>query len=162
MKSTLFSLCLLFFGLTSYGQSIKFNDLVYFTNLTNGEVTNNLRQGKAFKQDYTTTVNGQELAYFKNIGQKPNTEKITTGSFVKLNDGTVLRTVVYSSANAQDIINMISQAKKYGLELKFRGADPSNTIYLFDNNFFHVSIYLRRDQTSGSVEIKQKELLGAD
>jgi hypothetical protein len=57
---------------------------------------------------------------------------------------------------------MISQAKRYGLDLKFRGADPFNTIYLFDNSFYHVSIYLKRDQTSGLVEIKQKELLGLE
>ncbi|HAL83172.1 MAG TPA: hypothetical protein DCO83_13860 [Mucilaginibacter sp.] len=145
-----------------YAQSIKFSDLVYFTSLSNGEVYNNLIQGKAFRQDYTEDENGQELEYFKNIANKPNTEEIITGSFTKLYDGTKLRTIVYTSTDGQNIINMISQAKRYGLELKFRGTDASNNIYLYDNNFYHVSIYLKLDKTSGMVEIKQKELLGLE
>ncbi len=104
-------------------------------------------------------VNGEAMEYFKNISNKPNTEKIIVGSYTKLYDGTLLRTVDYTSTDPQYIINMISQAKRNGLELKFRGADASNNIYLFDNSFYHVSIYLRRDQTSGLVEIKQKEYL---
>jgi hypothetical protein len=143
-----------------HGQSIKFNDLVYFTSLENGQVFNTLIQGKAFKQDVTVTENGQEIEAFKNIGTKPNTERIVVGKFTKLYDGTVLRTVNYTSTIPQNIINMIGQARRYGLDLKFRGADDSNNIYLFDNDFYHVSIYLRRDQTSGLIEIKQKEFLG--
>jgi hypothetical protein len=142
-----------------HGQSIKFNDLAYFTSLTNRQVFDNLLQSNYFRQDFTITENGQEIETFKNIGTKPNSEKIITGHFTKLYDGTMLRTVTYTSTNPQDILNMIGQAKRYGLELKFRGADDANNIYLFDNNYFHVSIYLRRDQTQGLVEIKQKEYL---
>jgi len=91
-----------------------------------------------------------------------NTEKIIAGGYTKLYNGTLLRTVVYTSTDPQHIINMISQAKRYGLELKFRGADAYNNIYLYDNSFYHVSIYLRRDQSSGLVEIKQKEYLGLE
>ncbi|WP_428329993.1 hypothetical protein [Mucilaginibacter sp.] len=161
-KYLLFLPLLLLCSLTMYGQSVKFNDLVYFTSLSNREVYDNLKQGNMFRQDYMETVNGQELEYFKNIGAKPNTEKITVGAYTKLYDGTVLRTVNYNSTDVQNIINMISQAKRYGLDLKFRGADDANNIYLFDNNFYHVSIYLRRDQTAGLVEIKQKEYLGLE
>jgi hypothetical protein len=162
MKKYLFFLPLMLLSSLMYGQSIKFNDLVYFAGLTNGEVLNNLQQGSAFRQDYTEEVNGQELEYFKNIKSKPNSENIIVGGYTKLYDGTILRTVDYSSTNAQNIINMISQAKRYGLDLKFRGADASNNIYLYDNSFYHVSIYLRRDQSSGLVEIKQKEYLGLE
>lgn len=163
MKKYLFFLPLMLLcSLSMYGQSVKFNDLVYFASLTNGQVLNNLQQGSAFRQDYTEEVNGQELEYFKNINSKPNSENIIVGGYTKLYDGTILRTVDYTSTNAQNIINMISQAKRYGLDLKFRGADASNNIYLYDNSFYHVSIYLRRDQTSGLVEIKQKEYLGLE
>ena len=163
MKKYLFFLAaLLFFSINMYGQSVKFSDLIYYTNLTNGEVFNTLKQGKAFRQEYTEDANGQELEYFKNINSKPNSEKIIVGSFTKLYDGTLLRTVDYTSTDPQNIINMISQAKRNGLELKFRGADAANSIYLFDNNFYRVSIYLRHDQTSGLVEIKQKEFLGLE
>ena len=143
-------------------QTVKFGDLVYYTSLTNRQVYDNLMEANTFKQDYTETVNGQEIEYFKSSGAKPNTERIEVGKFTKLYDGTMLRTINYSSTDPQNIINMISQAKRYGLELKFRGVDNSNNIYLYDSNFYHVSIYLKRDQSSGLVEIKQKEYLGIE
>jgi len=163
MKKYLFFLpFLLFCSLNMRGQSVKFGDLIYYTNLTNGEVYNALLQGNAFRQDYTGVVNGQELEYFKNINNKPNSERIIVGNFTKLYDGTILRTVDYTSTDPKNIINMVSQAKRNGLDLKFRGADASSSIYLFDNNFYHVSIYLKHDQSSGLVEIKQKEFLGLE
>ncbi|MDB5008025.1 MAG: hypothetical protein JWP45_2418 [Mucilaginibacter sp.] len=163
MKKYLFLLSTMFVCYSGvYCQSIKFNDLIYLTSLNNRQVFDNLMQGKAFRQDYTMDVNGQEMEYFKSIGPKANSEKINVGGYTKLLDGAILRTVNYTSNDPLYILNMISQVKRYGLELKFRGEDATNNIYLYDNNFYHVSIYLRRDQTSGLVEIKQKEYLGID
>ncbi|MDO3640588.1 hypothetical protein [Mucilaginibacter sp. L3T2-6] len=163
MKKYLFLMPLLLLArLSINAQSIKFADLVYFTSLDNSAVHSNLLQGDSFRQDYSIDINGHPIEYFKNIVGKPGTEKITVGNFTKLYNGTVLRTVTYASANPQHIINMIAQAKHYGLGKTFQGADESNNIYLFDNSFYHVSIYLRRDQTSGLVEIKQKEYLGVE
>src|ERR1700710_1934954 len=80
MKKYLFFLpALLFCSINMYGQSVKFSDLVYYTNLTNGEVHNTLLDGSAFKQDYTEDINGQKLEFFKNIKSKPNSEKIIVG-----------------------------------------------------------------------------------
>ncbi|MDB4920455.1 hypothetical protein [Mucilaginibacter sp.] len=163
MKKYLFLLpAMLLATLNMYGQSTKFSDLIYFTSLSNGDVHNTLLQGKSFRQDYSVDVNGRQLEYFKNIGTKPNTEKIMVGDYTRLYDGTILHTVNYTSTDPQHIINMIAQAKRFGLEMKFHGADEANNIYLFDSSFYQVSIYLRRDQTSGLVEIKQKEYLGLE
>jgi hypothetical protein len=163
MKKHLFFLSvMLIASFSMYGQSTKFSDLIYFTSLSNGEVYNNLLQGNSFRQDYSVNVNGRELEYFKNMIGKPNTEKIMVGDYTRLYNGTVLHTVNYTSTDPQYIINMISQAKRFGLEMKFHGADEANNIYLFDSSFYYVSIYLRRDQTSGLVEIKQKEYLGLE
>ena len=163
MKKYLFLVpALLFCSINAFGQSVSFNDLVYFANLTNQQVFNNLLEGNRFRQEYSMDVNGQELEYFRSIGKKANSEKIIIGGYTKLENGTVLRTVNYTSTDAQNIINMIAQAKRYGLTMKFRGADASNNIYLFDNAFYRVSIYLRRDEKSGLVEIKQKEFLGLE
>lgn len=163
MKKYLFLLpVMLFAGINTNAQSTKFADLIYFTSLNNSEVHSNLLQGNSFRQDYSIDVNGHPIEYFKNITNKPNTEKIVVGNFTKLYNGTVLRTVNYTSTDPQHIVNMLAQAKRYGLEMKFQGADESNNIYLFDSSFYHVSIYLRRDQTSGLVEIKQKEYLGLE
>ena len=162
MKKYLFLLPLLLLcSLSISAQSIKFSDLVYFTSLTNRQVYDNLVQGVAFRQDYSMDVDGQEIEHFKSIN-KHAAETIVVGKYSKLYDGTVLRTLNYTSNNAQDILNMLGQVKRYGLELKFRGADNSNNIYLFDNNFYHVSVYLSRDQKSGFIEIKQKEYLGLE
>jgi hypothetical protein len=147
---------------TLRAQSIKFGDLIYFTSLSNGEVYDYLTQGVTFRQLYTIEVNSQKLQYFKNIIGKPNTEQVVTGAYTKLYNGTYLRTVTYTAQNGQSIINMIAQAQNYGLTLKFRGADYSNNIYLLDDNYYTVSIYLRRDLSSGLVEIKQKEFYGVD
>lgn len=150
MKKYLFFLpVMLLTSLSMYGQSTKFSDLVYFTSLTNSEVYDNLLQGNSFRQDYSTDVNGHEIEYFKSITGKPATEKIVVGNFTKLSDGAVLHTVNYTSTDPQHILNMIAQAKRFGLEMKFHGADEANNIYLLDNSFYRVSIYLRRDQTSG-------------
>lgn len=163
MKKYLYLLpVMLLASLSIHAQSIKFGDLVYFTSLDNQAVYNNLLQGDSFRQDYNIDVNGHQIEYFKNITGKPNTEKITVGNFTKLYNGTVLRTVSYTSTDPQHVINMVAQAQHYGLKKTFQGADESNNIYLFDNSFYHVSIYLRRDQTSGMVEIKQKEYLGLE
>ncbi|MDF2432317.1 MAG: hypothetical protein JWP44_1948 [Mucilaginibacter sp.] len=163
MKKCLYLLSITFFCCSiGYCQSIKFSDLVYLTSLNNRQVFDNLMQGKIFRQDYTANVNGQEITYFKSIGPKANSEKINVGGYTKLFNGATLKTVYYSSNDPLNIFNMISQVKRYGLELKFRGEDAANNIYLYDNNFYHVSIYLKRDQTAGLVEIKQKEYLGME
>jgi len=163
MKKYVFVLPLLLLcSLNMSAQSIKFSDLVYFTSLTNRQVYDNLVQGVAFRQDFSVDVDGQEIEHFKSINNKNASETIVVGKYSKLYDGTVLRTINYTSSNAQDILSMLVQAKRYGLELKFRGADNSNNIYLFDNNFYHVSVYLSRDQKSGFLEIKQKEYLGLE
>lgn len=159
-KYFLFLLLFVFGSLNCYSQSIKFGDLIYFTGLTNGEVYDYLNQGVTFRQLYTMDVDGQKLQYFKNIIGKPNSEKIITGAYVKLFNGTYLRKITYTSQNGQSIINMIAQAQNYGLTLKFRGADYYNNIYLLDDSYYMVSIYLRRDLSSGLVEIKQKEVFG--
>src|SRR5580704_7928367 len=122
MRKYLFLFPLLLLGSARmYGQSIKFSELVYLATLNNEGVYTTLKQGNAFKQDYSEDVDGQQMEYFNSIGAKPASEKIATGSFVKLYNGTILRTLVYTSTDIQNIINMIGQAKRYGLALQFRG-----------------------------------------
>jgi len=163
MKKILFFLPLLLLGsMIAKGQSIKFNDLVYMTPMNNDAVYANLKQGSAFKQDYSEDVDGYPMEYFKRSTGNPEAERIITGRYTKLYDGTILRTLDYTSTDVQNILNMVSQAKYAGLDMVFQGADDVNNIYLFSNNLYQVSIYLRHDQKSGVVEIKQKEFLNID
>jgi|HubBroStandDraft_5_1064220.scaffolds.fasta_scaffold289907_2 hypothetical protein len=162
-KKYLFILSFMLFGSAMvHAQSIKFGDLVYLATLNNDAAYSTLKQAGAFKQDYSENINGYDMEFFKNGGAKPNTERITTGAYTKLYNGTILRTLDYTSTDVQNLLNMISQAKRYGMEMQFRGEDEVNNIYLFSNSFYFVSIYVRRDQTSGLVEIKQKEYMDVD
>jgi hypothetical protein len=162
-KKRLFLLPLMLLCCTTLqAQSIKFSDLLPLAAMNNDGVYGTLKQSGAFKQDYSENVDGYDMEYFKNAGTKPNTERIEVGAYTKLYNGTILHTLHYTSTEVQNLLSMISQAKRYGLELQFRGADDVNNIYLFSNNFYMVSIYIRRDQTSGLVEIKQQEYLDID
>ena len=163
MKKVLLFLPLILLGsMIAKGQSIKFSDLVYMTPMSNEGVYATLKNGSAFKQDYSEDVDGYPMEYFKRVNANPNLERIATGRYIKLYDGVILRTLDYTSTDIQNILHMVSQAKYAGMELVFQGSDDVNNIYLFSSNYFQVSIYIRHDQTSGLVDIKQKEYLNID
>ncbi len=162
MKKLLCFLAPALVSLTASAQSISFGDLIYITPMSNDAVYANLKQGGVFKQDYSEEVDGYPMEYFKKSDEKPNLERITVGRYTKIYNGTILRTLDYTSTDVQNVLNMVSQAKYYGMELIFQGADDLNNIYLFSNSFYQVNIYVRRDQTSGEVEIKQKEYLNVE
>ena len=161
-KSLLFLSALLLAGVFANAQSIKFSDLVYMAPMSNEAVYANLKQGSAFKQDYSEEVDGYQMEYFKRANAKPDQERIIRGKYTKLYNGVILRTLDYTSTDIQNILNMVSQAKYAGMNVLFEGSDNVNNIYLFSNNFYQVSIYVRHDQTSGVVEIQQKEYLNID
>ena len=153
---------LLLFGTNSFAQSIKFSNLVFLATLDNDDVYQNLRQTDVFKQDYSEVVDGYPMEYFNKAGARPDFERIAVGRYIKLYNGVILRTLDYTSTDTQIILNMVSQAKDFGMDLQFRGADELYNIYMFTNSSFSVNIYIRRDQTSGLVEIKQKEYVQID
>ncbi len=160
MKKTLFFLPLLLLSsFIANAQSIRFNDLVYMTPMNNESIYATLKQGSAFKQDYTQDIDGYPMEFFKRANAKPDQERIIAGRYTKLYNGTILRTLDYTSTDIQNILTMVSQARYSGMTSLFEGADETNNIYLFNNNLYQVSIYIRRDQTSGLVEIKQQEAL---
>jgi len=163
MKKTLFFLpFLLLGGFIATAQSIRFDDLVYMTPMNNESIHATLKQGSAFKQDYLEDVDGYPMEFFKKANAKPDQERIIAGRYTKLYNGTILRTLDYTSTDVQNILNMVSQVKYSGMTMLFQGADEVNNIYLFSSNLYQVSVYVRRDQTSGIVEIKQKEALNLD
>lgn len=162
MKKILVLLPLLIAAFAAGAQSVKLSDLVYMTPMNNDEVYATLKGGGAFKQEYSEQVNGYPMEYFTQVAGKPDQERIATGRYTRLYDGTVLRTLDYTSTNVQNVLNMVSQAKYSGMTMIFEGADETNNIYLFSSNFYQVSIFVRRDQSAGEVEVKQKEYLNID
>jgi hypothetical protein len=142
------------------GQSITLNDLTNISNLPNDEAHNYLVVGKGFKKEYLQDVNGNTLEYLHKVNAGKKQETVIIGEGVKLSNGSTLRTVTYKSQTPQHLFNLITQAKSAGLKMNIQGADAKNNIYLFDNNFFHVSIFVNRANTFGYAEVKQKEFLG--
>ena len=162
MKKYLLAILTLCFSAATYAQSISFAELTNFTSRTNGEVYEYLTDGRVFKQEYSQDVQGQKMDHYKNIHTQQKVETIVVGKYYKAADGSAIRTVNYTSTEPQDIINLIGQIKKSGLDQILHGADAKNNIYIFDNNFFHVIVNLSVAKNAGSVEIAQKEFVGAE
>jgi hypothetical protein len=162
MKKYLFLALLSFCGVDLFGQSVTINDLTNISNLSNADAHNYLVLAKGFKKEYTQEVDGRDTEHLNKVGLDKNQEKVVIGVGTKLSSGTILHTVTYTTTTPVHIFHLITQAKKQGLSMKFQGADSVNNIYLFDNDFFHIVMFINRDNTFGSVEIKQKEYLGFD
>ncbi|MBK0377743.1 hypothetical protein [Mucilaginibacter segetis] len=155
-------LLLLFFsvGVSTYAQSISFFELTNLTNLSQGEAHTYLTLGKVFKQQYIQEVDGQKIEHFRTVDPKQKEQTVVIGESNKLSNGTVLRTVVYTTRDPQHVVNMISDAKRNNLKMSFQGQDADNNIYMFENDFYHVAMYISTTENKGSVEIKQKEFVG--
>jgi hypothetical protein len=55
---------------------------------------------------------------------------------------------------------MISQAKRSKLTMKFQGVDHDNNIFIFDNEFYRVEMYISTTNNKGMVKVNQKEFIG--
>ncbi|WP_183557308.1 hypothetical protein [Mucilaginibacter sp. SP1R1] len=162
MKKYLLITLLAFYCGNLFGQSVTLNDLTNISNLPNDEAHNYLVVGKGFRKNYVQDVNSNTLEYLHKVSADKKEETVIIGEGVKLSNGTILRTVTYKSQTTQHLFNLITQAKNAGLKMNIQGADAMNNIYLFDNNFFHITIFVNRNNNFGSIEIKQKEFLGFD
>jgi hypothetical protein len=160
MKKYFLIISLAVCGTDLFGQSVTLNDLTNISNLANDEAHNYLVLGKGFKKEYLQDVNGNTLEYLHKSGADKKDETVIIGEGTKLSNGATLRTVTYKSQTAKHLFNLITQAKSAGLKMNIQGADAVNNIYLFDNDFFHVAFYVNRNNSFGSVQIKQKEFLG--
>ncbi|TWR26427.1 hypothetical protein FPZ43_14790 [Mucilaginibacter pallidiroseus] len=157
MKRISLLLLLLITAAGGYAQSISFYDLTNLTNLTDGEAHTYLTLGKVFKQQYVEEVGGKRLERFTTINNKVKPQNITIGVKEILSNGTVLHTVTYETFDPQHIVNMIGQAKRAKLIMKFQGVDANNNIYLFDNDFYSVAMYISVKDSRGLVKINQKD-----
>ncbi|HEY9196528.1 MAG TPA: hypothetical protein VIM77_09695 [Mucilaginibacter sp.] len=159
----IFFVAIFCFGCTGvFAQSITINDLTNLTNLNNGDAHNYLVLSKGFKKKYIQDVDGNTVEHLNKTGPEKKEESVAIGVATKLSNGAVLRTVTYKTAITKHIFNLITQAKSAGLAMKFQGVDIVNNIYIFDSDFFHIVMYISRDNSSGFVEVKQKEYVGFD
>ncbi|WP_374949412.1 hypothetical protein [Mucilaginibacter sp.] len=160
MKKYLILLFLVGISGVTYAQSISFFDLTNLTNLTDGQAHTYLTLGKAFKQLYIETKNGKRIEHFRSVNPKLKQQNITIGVNNILGNGTVLRTITYTTLDPQHIINMIAQAKRAHMTMKFQGVNHDNNIFVFDNEFYRVDMYISTTDDKGMVKINQKEFIG--
>jgi hypothetical protein len=150
----LFCLCL-----KTYGQSISFFDLTNLTNLSDGQAHTYLTLGKVFKQQYIQEIDGKKIEHFRSISNKVKEQSITIGENAKLSNGTILRTVTYDTTDPQHIVNLIAQARRSKLIMKFQGQDAYNNIYRFDNEFYFITMLISTTENKGQVVVTQKEFV---
>jgi len=147
-------------GVTAQAQSISFFDLTNLTNLTDGQAHNYLTLSGVFKHQYLEEKDGKKIEHFRSVSPAIKEQTVTIGENTKLTNGSVLRSVFYTTRDPQHVVNMISQAKRGKLIMKFQGADANNNIYIFDNEFYRVNMYISTSESKASVEVKQKEFAG--
>jgi hypothetical protein len=148
------------FGSNSYAQSVSFFDLTNLSNLSNGEAHTYLILGKAFKQQYLQEIKGNKIERFHSIVPNSKEQTVTIGDNIPLPDGKFLRKVSYTTRDSLHILNLIAQAKKARMVMKLQASDANNNIYVFDNEFYHVTMLISTTENKGSVEVKQKEFTG--
>lgn len=160
MKRYLLVLSLFCLCVSARAQSITFYDLTNLTNLSDGEAHNYLTLGKVFKHQYLEQVNGKRVEHFRSANPKVREQTVTIGVNSVLSNGAVLRTITYTTRDPQHVVNLIAQARRNRMTMKFQGLDAYNNIYVFDNDFYHVSMYISTSENKGSVKIEQKEFVG--
>jgi hypothetical protein len=160
MKKYFLMLLLFGYGASTYAQSISFFDLTNLTNLSDGQAHNYLTLGKVFKHQYVENVDGKRIEHFRSISPKFKEQNITIGVNTVSQNGTVLHTITYTTLESQYVINMIAQAKRSKFTMKFQGVDHDNNIFVFDNEFYRVEMYISTTDNKGMVKVNQKEFIG--
>jgi hypothetical protein len=159
MKKYLFVIFLFCMRLNANAQSISFYDLTNLTNLSDGQAHTYLVLGRVFKHQYIEEKDGKKIEHFRSINPNVSEQTITIGVNTALSSGVILRSVTYTTRNPQHVLNLIAQAKSGRLTMKFQGSDVDNNIYVFDNDFYHVKMYISTSENKGSVVIEQKNFI---
>jgi hypothetical protein len=141
-------------------QSISFFDLTNLTNLSDGQAHTYLTLGNVFKHQYLEEIDGKKIEHFRSKSNKVKEQSITIGENTKLSNGTILRTVTYDTRDPQHIVNLIAQARRAKMIMKFQGQDAYNNIYKFDNEFYLITMTISTTENKGSVVVTQKEFVG--
>ncbi|MCO5935825.1 hypothetical protein NAF17_09740 [Mucilaginibacter sp. RB4R14] len=151
----LFSLCV-----GARAQSISFFDLTNLTNLSDGQAHTYLILGNVFKHYYLEEKDGKKIEHFRSKSTTVKEQSITIGENTTLSNGAILRTVTYDTTDPQHIVNLIAQARRSKLIMKFQGQDKYNNIYKFDNEFYFITMTISTTENRGQVVVHQKEFVG--
>ena len=160
MKNFFVILFLVFCATTVSAQSLSLTDITNLATLNTLDGNNFLTQGKPFKESYEQTIKGNTLRHYHSLTTK--SETIVIGDGFKSDAGTFLHIVNYTTTQRKYLLNLIAQAQSAGLAKNFQGTDKYNSIYVFDNYLYTVRIYLKNDNSSGTIEVKQRDFVNYD
>lgn len=159
MKKYLFALLFLSCVAVARGQSISLLNLANLTNLTNKQAAEDIASRKVFKLQHGELIDSFLVEHYQTTAPKNKLETIVVGKGYKLATGGVLHTVTYVSADPQNVINLMAQAKSVNLLEGFHGADQYDKIYVFDNSLYRVVVRMSFDQKRSTIDISQKQVL---
>ena len=156
MKKLLVILGLCLGTIAAHAQSVSMSDLTNLATINMTDANYFLTSGKPFKQDYTEALNGFNLRHYVGTTPASKCETVMMGDGIKTSTDLVLHVVTYTSTNTKYILELIGQAKSAELKKNFQGVDQFNNIYIFDNFLYTVHVYIKTDNSEGTVKVEQK------
>jgi hypothetical protein len=160
MKKFTLTAVFLFASVLVCSQSINLADLTNLNTLTMVGEDSFLTSDNRFKLVGIQQINGLPVAEYQNVQGAPlKLETLTIGMGKKSPSGEFLRTIIYNSSQNSFIRKLKAQAIANRFTLYFEGRDNNYNIFLYDNTLYQLNIYLRRDETSGYIELKQKDIV---
>jgi hypothetical protein len=156
MKKLLVMLVLCLSAVISHAQSVSMSDLTNLATINMTDANYFLTSGKPFKQEYSQEVNGLTLRHYVGTTAASKCESVIMGDGIKTSTPLVLHVVTYTSTNTKYLLELIGQAKSAELKKNFQGVDQFNNIYIFDNFLYTVHVYIKTDNSEGTVKVEQK------
>jgi len=161
MKKYLLAVGLFILTLSSKAQTMTFPDMVDLGHLNNDQLYATLIATGRYRVNTMAQVNGQDISYYEVIDRNKQVvkgETLVTGAYHTADHDVRLHTFTYQTTYADYVYNLMAQMTKDGYSLTFRGNDASKHIYIYDNQFTHVTIFIPFYHGTSSVEIREKDV----
>lgn len=159
MRKFVLAVAIMALGASARAQSISLLNLANLTSLSNKQAADDIAARKIFKLQSGEEIDGFLVETYQTVAARNKVETIVVGKGYKLASGGVLYTSTYASANEQDVINLMGQAKSINVKQVFHGADTYDNIYIFDGFLYRMIVRIRLDGSRSVVDISQKQVL---
>ncbi len=159
MRKFVLALVVMALTLTANAQSISLMNLANLTSLNNQQAADDINARKQFKLQSGGEADGFLVETYQTTAPRGKVETIVVGMGYKLASGGILHSVTYTSANPQDAINLMGQAKSINVKQSFHGTDAQDNIYIFDSFLYRMVVRIRLDGSRAVIDISQKQVL---
>lgn len=158
MKKLLIAILLIAGFSKAEAQHINFPDLITLVSAPPEQVNQFLTVGKKFEFLYTDLNTGHPVSKYQNRYDGFR-ETIITGMGAPELDGKLLHVISYTTTSVKHINEMLSQIKKYGYPMCFKGADNTKNIRIYQSDLYSVAVYIPFDQSFFTVEVREKQFI---